>query len=224
MGAGMCVVSGLDARHGDHPYVNQLIIGGNGGPASPVCDGWVTYGIPVVAGLMYRDSVEISELSYPLHYRELRVSQDTMGAGFNRGAPGVLLTYGPSEHPVTVVFAADGQRHAPRGVRGGGDGNTGRIDLIDEHGRETRMPNVGQVELRKGQWLRGLDTAGGGYGDPLEREPERVREDVLERYVSLAHAREVYGVEFTGAVDDESIAVDVTATAARRARLRASRH
>jgi N-methylhydantoinase B len=224
MGAGMCVVSGLDARHGDHPYVNQLIIGGNGGPASPVCDGWVTYGIPVVAGLMYRDSVEISELSYPLHYRELRVSRDTMGAGCNRGAPGVLLTYGPSEHPMTVVFAADGQRHAPRGVRGGGDGNTGRIDLIDEDGRETRMPNVGQVELRKGQWLRGLDTAGGGYGDPLLREPERVREDVLERYVSLEHAREVYGVEFNGAVDDESLAVDFAATEAQRARLRTSRH
>lgn len=222
MGAGMSVISGLDARHGDHPYVNQLIISNNGGPASPVCDGWITYGIPVVAGLMYRDSVEISELSYPIHYRELRLSQDTMGPGRNRGAPGLLLTFGPSNHPMTVVFAADGQQHAPRGVRGGGDGNVGRIELIDEQGVVTRMPNVGQFELRKGQWLRGLDTAGGGYGDPLLREPARVREDVLERFVSVEHARAVYGVVFSGAVDDDSLAVDVAATAAQRARLRAS--
>jgi N-methylhydantoinase B len=200
MGAGISVISGLDARHGDHAYVNQLIIGNNGGPASPDCDGWVTYGIPVVAGLMYRDSVEISELSYPIHYRELRLSRDTMGAGRNRG-----------------------QQHAPRGVRGGGDGNTGRIDLIDEQGRETRMPNVGQIELRRGQWLRGLDTAGGGYGDPLEREATRVRDDVLEGYVSLDHARAVYGVVFTGTADDDSLAVDPDATTAERARLRAAR-
>ena len=61
MGAGMSVISGKDARHDDHAYVNQLIIGNNGGPGSPYCDGWITYGIPVVAGLMYRDSVEIGE-------------------------------------------------------------------------------------------------------------------------------------------------------------------
>jgi N-methylhydantoinase B len=170
---------------------------------------------------MYRDSVEISELSYPIHYRELRLSQDTMGPGRNRGAPGLLLTFGPSDHPMTVVFAADGQQHAPRGVRGGGDGNVGRIELIDEEGVVTRMPNVGQFELRKGQWLRGLDTAGGGYGDPLLREPARVREDVLERFVSVEHARAVYGVVFSGAVDDDSLAVDVAATAAQRVGLRA---
>lgn len=223
MGAGISVISGLDARHDDHPYVNQLIIGSNGGPGTPVCDGWITYGIPVVAGLMYRDSVEISELSYPIHYRELRLSRDTMGAGRFRGAPGVTLSYGPSGHPMTVVFAADGQRNPARGVRGGGDGNVGRIELIDSDGTVRRAPNVGQFVLAKGQWLRGLDTAGGGYGDPLTRDPERVREDVLERYVTPEHAAAVYGVVFSGDGDDETLRVDESATAARRAALRAAR-
>jgi len=220
MGAGISVISGRDARHADHAYVNQLIIGGNGGPASPECDGWITYGIPVVAGLMYRDSVEISELSYPIHYRELRLSQDTMGPGHHRGAPGLLITYGPSELPMTVVFAADGQVTPARGVRGGGNGNVGRIELIDEHGETTRMPNVGQVEIQRGQWLRGLDTAGGGYGDPLARDPAKVLEDVVERFISLAHARDVYGVVFTGSADNETLAVDVAATTRLRADLR----
>ncbi|MGE3482839.1 MAG: hydantoinase B/oxoprolinase family protein [Gammaproteobacteria bacterium] len=218
MGAGFCVISGLDARNDNHPYVNQLIIGNNGGPASPVCDGWVTYGIPVVAGLMYRDSVEISELSYPIHYREMRLAADTSGAGRQRGAPALCMTYGPSANPMTVVFAADGQTRPARGVRGGRDGNVGRIDLIDEQGGERQMPNVGQIEMRQGQWLRGLDTGGGGYGDPLTRDPEHVRLDVLERYVTRDHARDVYGVVFTGRAEDESLAVDAAATARERAR------
>ena len=68
--------------------------------------------------------------------------------------------------------------------------------------------------------MRGLDTAGGGYGDPLDRDPARVLDDVLEGYVSAAHAGEVYGVICSGAVEDETLAVDAQATAARRAALR----
>ncbi len=222
MGAGVSVISGKDARHDDHRYVNQLIISNNGGPASPDCDGWITYGLPVVAGLMYRDSVEINELSYPIHFKEIRLTQDTTGAGRNRGAPGTRITYGPSNHPMTVVFAADGQVNPARGVRGGGDGNSGELHVIDHDGSRTRAPSVGEIELTKGMWLTGLDLSGGGYGDPLEREPGRVLDDVLERYVSEAYAREVYGVVLTGQADDDTLAVDPAATRTRRAELKAA--
>lgn len=121
---------------------------------------------------------------------------------------------------MTAVFAADGQTYAARGVRGGGDGNVGRVEFIDESGIATPVPNVCQVEILPGQWLRGLDTAGGGYGDPLERSPEAVREDLLERFVTAEHASEVYGVVFDGCADDESLAVDQAATDARRTQLR----
>jgi len=223
MGPGFCFISGKDARHDDHRYVNQLIIGNNGGPASPYCDGWITYGLPVVAGLMYRDSVEINELSYPIHFKEIRLTQDTTGAGRNRGAPGVRITYGPSNHPMTVVFAADGQVNPARGVRGGGSGNVGEMEVVDENGNRTRAPSVGEIELKSGTWLTGMETSGGGYGDPLEREPDRVLDDVLERYISGDHAHDVYGVVFTGQVDDETLIVNPAATAARRSELRAAR-
>ena len=219
MGAGFSVISGKDARHGDHAYVNQLILGNNGGPASPECDGWITYGLPVVAGLMYRDSLEISELTYPIIYREIRLSEDSMGAGRNRGAPGARVTYGPSHHPMTVVFAADGQVNPARGVRGGLNGNTGEMHVIDAQGNTTRAPSVGAIELEAGSWLTGLELAGGGYGDPLDREPERVLDDVLERYVSLSCARDIYGVVFKGEADNESLVVDISATNEQRAQL-----
>ncbi len=223
MGAGYSVISGMDARYNDHAYVNQLIIGNNGGPASPECDGWVTYGLPVVAGLMYRDSVEINELSYPIHFKEIRLTQDTTGAGRNRGAPGARITYGPSNHPMTVVFAADAQVNPARGVRGGRDGNVGEMHILDAQGNKKRAPSVGEIVLKKGTWLSGLETSGGGYGNPLQRDPDRVLEDVLERYISQAYAEDVYGVVLTGQIDDESLALDLSATQARRADLEAAR-
>lgn len=218
MGAGISVVSGTDARRGGAPYVNQMILGNNGGPASPTCDGWLTYGVPVVAGLMYRDSVEIDELKYPIRVRELRISQDVAGGGRTRGAPGLDLTYGPTEDPMVVVFAADGQKNPPRGVLGGGDGAPGENFHIHADGRETRLPNVGAVELAPGEYLRGRDVAGAGYGNPLERPTEKVLEDVLEGFESEEHAQDVYGVVMQGKREDETLTVDAEATAAERNR------
>ena len=123
---------------------------------------------------------------------------------------------------MTVVFAADGQQNPARGVLGGGDGNTGELNVIGTDGQVSRAPSVGQIELQQGEWLNGIDLAGGGYGNPLEREVELVQEDVMERYISIEHASRIYGVEFTGRLEDESLAVDAEATAARRAALSAA--
>ncbi len=212
LGAGFSVVSGKDARHDNHPYVNQLFFGENGGPASPECDGWVTYGIPVVAGLMYRDSIEIDELSYPIHVKEVRLMKDEEGAGFNRGAPGVTLTYGPSENPMTVVFAADAQVNPAKGVRGGKEGNRGEMHVIDSDGNATQAPSVGVVVLNKGMWLKGKDTSGGGYGCPFERDAGRVLHDVLEGYISLERAKKIYGVVFEGSVEEEDLEINIEKT------------
>ena len=57
MGAGFGVVSGNDRRLGGAPFVNQLVIGNNGGPGSPHCDGWVTYCMPDAAASVMVDSV-----------------------------------------------------------------------------------------------------------------------------------------------------------------------
>ncbi len=216
LGPGYVVISGKDARNNDHPYVNQLIIGNNGGPGTPQCDGYITYGVPVVAGLMYRDCVEINELSYPILYREIRLLQDTVGAGRMRGAPGMRITFGPTHHPMTVVFASDGEVNPARGVRGGQDGSLREMHVIGVDGTRTRAPTVGRFELARGVCLTGVDLSGAGYGDPFERDPERVREDVLEGYVSRAAAQEVYGVVFTGDVEDETLSVNKAATDARR--------
>ena len=76
----------------------------NGGPASPTADGWVNYAIPVIAGLMYRDSVEIDELKHPFRVESLALVPDSAGAGRFRGAPAQEVMYTALENPVQVVI------------------------------------------------------------------------------------------------------------------------
>jgi N-methylhydantoinase B len=219
MGAGFGVVSGLDRRHDNEPYVNQLVIGNNGGPGAPGCDGWVTYCMPDAAASVMVDSAEIIEQKYPLMIRSLRLVADTGGAGRFRGGPAGEIVYGPLHDPMTVAYFAEMHEDPPKGTRGGGEGCRSQVSKISRDGREEPLPPIGLVELQPGEYIRGLESGGGGYGDPLERDPNRVRHDVLEGWITLPSARDTYGVVLKGRTEDGSLAVDGAATAAKRREL-----
>jgi len=223
MGAGFGVVSGLDRRHGGEPYVNQLVIGNNGGPGAPTCDGWVTYCMPDAAASVMVDSAEIIEQKYPLLIRSLRLVEDTGGAGRFRGGPAGEIVYGPLHDPMTVAYFAEMHEDPPQGTRGGAPGCRSQVSRITRDGREEPLPPIGLVELQPGECIRGLESGGGGYGDPLERDPNRVRHDVLEGWITRGSARDIYGVVLTGASDDGSLAVDSAATVERRRQIAGSR-
>jgi N-methylhydantoinase B len=120
---------------------------------------------------------------------------------------------------MTVVISCDAQVNPPQGVRGGHAGPPASTFKIRRDGSEEKLPGVVECRLEPGEWVRGVDAGGGGYGSPLERDPQRVLRDVLERWETTSRARDLYGVVFTGEPDDESLAVDERATAARRAEL-----
>jgi N-methylhydantoinase B len=216
MGAGAGVISGKDWRFGDNPFINQEWVISNGGPGTPTTDGWLNYGLPVVGGLMYRGSVEVDESKYPIKFDSIRVIEGGGGAGRFRGSPGSEVVYGPRKDSMTVVVSCDGQHNPPQGVRGGQAGPAAQTWRLKTDGSEEKLPGVIECLLAPGERIRGVDAGGGGYGSPLERDPERVRKDVLERWESAARAHDVYGVVFSGNVEDESLAVDVEATRARR--------
>ncbi len=220
MGAGFAVVAGPDFRRGGEPFVNQMIACTNGGPASPVADGWVTFGLPVVGGLMYRDSIELDEVKQPIEIKAMRLLPDSCGGGRFRGGPASEIIYGPKRDPMTVAVICDGQINPPRGVHGGLHGAAAYTFKVSANGLETKLGNLFLETLQPGEFVRGGDNGGGGYGSPLEREPKRVLDDVLERYVSLKAARDIYGVVLSGAADDETLAIDEAATVKRRAELR----
>ncbi|MGV9713723.1 hydantoinase B/oxoprolinase family protein [Gordonia sp. NPDC003424] len=222
MGAGMAVCSGDDENNSEGAYVNQLIIGTAGGPGGPVADGWPTYALPVVAGLMYRDSVEIDELKHPMEFRYLRMVPGTAGAGEYRSAPAMELSYGPLGSPMEVLWPCDGTINAPKGVRGGHDGSLANHHKVAADGSTSPLPGIAAVTLTKGEFVHGVSATGGGYGDPLERDPRRTLNDVVEGYETLERARDVYGVILTGNAVDGTLAVDVDATATQRVTLRAN--
>ena len=215
MGAGAAVISGNDWRR-NGPFINQEWLVTNGGPATPETDGWLNYGLPVAAGLMYRGSVEVDESKYPILVKHLRVIPGGGGAGRMRGAPGSEIVYGPRHDPMTIVVSCDGQVHPPQGVRGGQAGPAAATFKVAADGSETKLPGVVECVLEPGEWIRGVDCGGGGYGNPLERDPSRVLRDVAERWETAARAFEVYGVVLSGTVDDDTLAVDLDATIARR--------
>jgi N-methylhydantoinase B len=218
IGAGFSVIAGHDGR-ADSPYINQLVVATNGGPGGPKADGWITYNAPGGAGLVYRNSIEIDEHKYPMLYRQLRLEPDSGGAGRHRGAPASTVEYGPTADPMSVAYSIDGWRGPARGARGGLPGSTGAAIQVDASGAETEAPPTAQLTLAPGESIRGRHGGGGGYGDPLTRDPALVLEDLLEGYISEAAARETYGVVFTGRIEDHSLSVDAGATAERRSRL-----
>jgi N-methylhydantoinase B len=218
-GPGFAVFSGVDPQTGV-PYVNQLVLGNNGGPGTPVCDGWITYAMPDCAKTIYIDSIEVLEQKYPVHFRSLRLLPDSGGAGKFRGAPGSEVVFGPARGTMQVFYFADFGHHPPVGVLGGADGSLAAVEKIDRDGTAAPKPTIGDVELATGEWVRGLESGGGGYGDPLDRDPDAVRLDVLDRWITPGAGRAEYGVVLTGSADDEDLAVDLAATESLRAQIR----
>lgn len=215
MGADAAVISGTDPRRGDAPFVNQIVIGNNGGGAGPETDGWLTLALPVTGGVLHRDSVEILEEKYPMVIDEVRLQVDGGGAGYRRGAPPAVVTYGPRDTTLVAAFAADGGVNPAQGVNGGQPGLNATVTLLGR-GDETPLMTLGIEALAPGERLRARGCGGGGYGDPARREVELVLHDVREGWVSVEAAREIYKVVIIGSRLDDSLEVDHGATAGLR--------
>lgn len=221
MGPGAAVISGHDWR-ANGPYINQEWMVATGGPGTPTTDGWLNYGLPVANGVIYRGSVEVDESKFPMLFKQIRVIAGGGGAGRFRGAPGVEVVYGPRRDPMTVIVSCDGQHNPARGVHGGQAGPPAQTYRLAQDGSEEKLPGVIECVLDAGEWIRGIDGGGGGYGSPLERDPGRVCRDVQERWETPQRAHDVYGVVLATDPDNGDISVDTAATTARRQQLAAA--
>jgi N-methylhydantoinase B len=119
------------------------------------------------------------------------------------------------------TFHTDGYLTPARGVCGGGSGSLAWAGRIGLDGVERDLPLMFTGEVADGEWVVAVDCGGGGFGEPSDRDTERVRHDVLEGYVSLEQARAAYGVVFAG--EGETLTVDTRETLALRAVLKSGR-
>ena len=182
-----------------------------GGPGAPRQDAWLTTVHIGDLGLCYLDGVELDELRYPLRVLRRGIEPDSEGAGRFRGAPAGFCEYGPVDTRMEAWFASDGTINAPQGVRGGREGGRSAQFRRDLDGRLTPLEPCGGVVLAPGETLVARCCGGGGYGDPLERDPALVAADLAEGWIGRERAASVYGVIL--AADG---GVDSAATAAQR--------
>jgi N-methylhydantoinase B len=156
--------------------------------------------------------VEETELNYPVRIARFSLIPDSGGAGRQRGGLGVRRDYYFVEHEATFSIISDRTRFAPPGLGGGEDGRTAHY-VLDPDGEARVLPSKSTTRLAPGQVISVQSPGGGGYGDPFERDPERVARDVRLGKVTVKSARTRHGVAL---LDDGS--VDDAGTAALRSR------
>ena len=167
---------------------------------------------------MAAQSVEVSELENPVEILANELVTDHCGAGRYRGGAPFYRDYRMSEEEAVVQVRSDRQVHRPYGLYGGRPGAPGAVVLNPGNGAKTLTSKV-TMTCRRGDVVRWVLPGGGGWGDPLERDPERVLRDVRNELVSPEAAERDYGV----IVDTERWEVDEATTETLRARRRAAR-
>jgi N-methylhydantoinase B len=209
------VISGMDPRSGGSAFMNELTLFSGGGPGGPSADGWLTFMAPNTAGMGFLNSVEIDELLYPIRIWAQRIIPDSEGAGCFRGAPGVLVEYGPVDCEFEVMYQSDGTVNPAQGAGGGGAAATAQQFRRGADGTLEELPACARVTIGPDQVIVSISCGGGGYGRPETRDVERVLHDIAEAWISESRARDVYGVVL------ENGEVDLSATNELRAELAA---
>ncbi len=212
-------VSGTDTRYDGRAYANQILMGYWGGPGVPGHDGWLTFGGAGAQGMLWQSSVEVTEQQQPVIVDCLELGVDTGGAGQWEGGPGAHAIYRVRQDPVRFTTNAGGCDFPPFGAAGGQAGGPGKAWRISRNNERQKLPNSADVTLVTGERFESIGCAGGGYGDPLLRDPDRVAWRVREGWTTPERARDAYGVVVDTSA--EHFAVDADATAALRARMRA---
>ena len=203
--------------HGISPVDGKLFIVGIG----PLGGGWgakrnedgVSVTVCINDGDTHNSPSEQLEAKYPVLVERYSIREDSSGAGRTRGGLGAEMVV-QALSPFSLTTRIDRMHCKPWGLDGGGEAAGNSIGIRRNGRWEKDLPNakIFNVRLNRGDAYMMQSGGGGGFGDPMERDPELVGEDVREGYVSPTVAHNVYGVVLTSTGD-----VDVYATRLRRA-------
>jgi N-methylhydantoinase B len=151
-------------------------------------------------GDTHNSPTEQLESKYPVLVERYSLRTDSAGAGLNRGGLGAEMVV-QALSPFSVTTRIDRVHCKPWGLHGGLEAAGNGIGIRRDGVWETDMPNakIFSVRVKKGDAYLMQSGGGGGFGDPLLREPEKVAHDVREGYVSAKSAHDLYGVVITDA-------------------------
>ena len=206
---GMSHISGIDPRTGKVFQTFAPFLGGWG--ARPNADGPSAV-VSLVQGDVRFMPIEVQETVTPIRVLEFSLHNDSGGAGKYRGGLGIVLG---REVLTDAEFHGRFERtkDAPWGFSGGQPGVVTHSVFRHEGQPDRPAPlKCESLHLKKGDQEFSYTSGGGGIGLPWTRDPESVKRDVVNGYVSIEAAREKYGVVLA----QDSFDVDAIATTARR--------
>lgn len=155
--------------------------------------------------------IEDIETHLPLRVDRYELREDVCGAGEWRGGLGSVREFVYLDDGAASV-EGEGHKFAPWGFRGGSDGAFAGLRLDRNDGKDGDLPSkVPHTAVKAGNRFICVGPAGGGYGDPMKRDPQQVLSDVTDELISAETAKRDYGVVIT-----PDMTVDEAATAAAR--------
>ncbi len=216
--------SGAEFEYFSAPFIEE---GGSG--AVEGVDGWEGVVGSPLAGVIYRGSVEQNEMVFPYLWWKVEFAPDTEGPGEFVGSRGTYSERECVEPPgaKTILMSGDaaGEYFSPQGVAGAPAHPFGEW-YIRRAGKKDKevFHTLDMTEFHSGDVLITKSTGGSGWGNPLDRDIEQVREAVRDGLISIQRARDIYGVvivpESLKDPNPENVKVDHGATVQLRKELK----
>ena len=201
-GGNTLAIFGADRPGGGRFVFYELVVGTWGG--TPEADG--NDGLTNPASLAANVPVEVAEQEYPIVVERYGLVPDSGGAGLHRGGLAVERVWRCLTPDTSLIVRSDRASHPPYGLAGGGAGAPSSNVLVRPDGGREELAPMFSTEIQAGDVYEHRTAGGGGWGDPLERDPATVAADVLDEKVSSEAARAQYGVVVAadGTVDPEA--------------------
>jgi N-methylhydantoinase B len=211
-------IVGIDPRTGQQFIDPSTEVYAGWCNAAKGLDGWGAQNASF--GNLWKATAEINESLFPHIQWSRDYRTDSGGPGQWRGLCGSHYEK-EVRVPAKVYTYVVGMKYPMPGIAGGRPGSPNRLTLKVGSDEPVVVEHTANwVPMDVGERIVYDYGGGGGWGNPLDRDPAAVLDDVLDEYVSVEGAERDYGVVLSGRLDDLSLAVDESATAAVRARRR----
>ncbi len=183
------------------PYaVIEPELGGWGG--SPLSDGNPGQ-FSALHGETYNCPAEVAEARYGVTVDYLSFHDEDGGAGLHRGGKGVRIDYRMRSDNAWLTVAYTRSKVLPWPLKGGREGSPNHIEIVRSDGKIEDYSVVSGLTVNAGEVIRVLTATGAGWGDPMRRDLELVKDDVKNGYVTPEQAEKYYGV----VIDPKTLAV-----------------
>jgi N-methylhydantoinase B len=186
------IIGGVHPDTGQRFTIIEPEVGGWGGSAQS--DGNNAM-FSAIHGETYNCPAEVAEARYGLYVDRLALSDEPGGAGKFRGGKGVVLEYRVRSNNCFLTAAYSRNKHLPWSATGGREGSANRIEVIRADGRREHHAVVGGLLLNRDDVIRIVTANGAGYGDPRERDPAAIANDLRDGYVTRDQAVREYSYE-----------------------------